>query len=126
MIRKLFYALLTISAMSCQNKKELNDAPLIAVIKLHSSESLADFEEAKKYIDVDKAYSKFANDSLTAENAWRENVTFNQRLAQDQKFTNVFKYFNYNISQIVEPSKAEVIFEAKDQNAKLKKIIYYL
>ena len=50
---------------SCDNKSK--ETPFMTVIKLQSAERNIDFEEAKKYIDVDKVYGDLGRGSLQPE-----------------------------------------------------------
>jgi len=111
-------------SMSCNNENKAN-SPLAIVVKLQAAETLADFEEAKKYIDVDKVYSNHP-DSISPEEAWKESVTFLYNLGKDKKFTNVFKYYKYDIRETIMKDKATVSFKALSRGDSIKEILYRL
>lgn len=101
------------------------ESPLAAVIKLISAEALADFDEAKKYIDVNKVYSGNV-DTLTPEQAWKDQVMFFYNMSRDKKFTNVFKYYNFNIKEEEKGDNATVVFESIHPEDSISKILYTL
>ena len=111
--------------VSC-NTKPAMESPLVTVIKLNSAESLLDFEEARKYLDVEKVYSKNKEANVSAEQAWKEYIRFGYNLGQDNKFTNAFKYHNYNIKESQSGNKGKVVFEALNSKSKIREIIYHL
>lgn len=128
MTMRRYIILIFLSALSACGKKVnvVSDSPLVVVIKLQSAESLEDFSTASKYIDTKVAYSAFANDTLSAEDAWRDIVRFNHALAQDKRFTNDFKYYQFDISEEIRMPKAQVSFRSNDVKAKLMKLTYDL
>jgi len=101
------------------------ESPLAVVIKLISAESFANFDKAKEYIDLESVYSNHP-DTLSAEQAWKNQVTFFYNLAKDNKFTNNFKYYNYNIIERQEGQTAVVIFESMDRGDRIREISYTL
>ncbi|NIG56502.1 hypothetical protein [Chitinophaga sp. Cy-1792] len=111
--------------VSCGNKIHPEESPLAIVAKLISAESLADFEEAKKFIDVEKVYANHP-DTLSAEQAWKTQVTFFYDLGRDKKFTNIFKYYNYTIKEAQNGENASVVFESKTPGDSIDRIIYKL
>jgi len=111
--------------IACNTKPNM-ESPLVTVIKLNSAESLANFEEARKYLDVEKVYSKSAEGGKSPEQAWKEYVQFNYNLGQDKKFTNIFKYYDYEIKEELHQNKAEVTFEALSSKSKIQRIVYHL
>lgn len=112
--------------VSCNTKTDM-ESPLVTVIKLNSAESLADFEEARKYIDVEKVYTKNIQGNKSPEQAWKEYVQFSYDLGQDKKFTNAFKYYNYRITESQHQNKAEVTLDAlSSSKAKIQRIVYHL
>jgi len=119
----LFLVLIFISCNSQDNK--MIDIPLITVIKLQSSEALLDFKSAKKYIDVEKVYGKYKA-SKNPQKEWKETITFFYNLGESKKNTNQFKYFKYNINTTINELHSKVYFISKDQNVKIKEIIYSL
>lgn len=101
-------------------------SPLITVINLQSAESTGDFESAKKFIDVDKVYSK-QEESNTPEESWKQMVSFFNKLGEGNKFTSCFKYYKYNISEKIDKNnKAKVVFEALAKESQIRKITYNL
>lgn len=115
---------IVLSFMSCDENK--SESLLETVIKLNSAESLGNFDEALKYIDVDRAYSKHTKEGTSADKAWREYVMFTYNLGQDNKFTSSFKYYQYNIRENQNGDSGNVIFESINKKAKIQKIIYQL
>jgi hypothetical protein len=101
------------------------ESPLTTVIKLISAESFADFEEAKKYIDIEKVYSGHT-DTLSADQAWKNQVLFFYNIGKDRKFTNNFKYYNYIIKEEQKGENAEVVFESMLHDASITEILYKL
>jgi hypothetical protein len=110
--------------MSCSELDKIN-SPLTTVIKLQSAETLANFEEAKKYIDVKKTYG-IDSPSISPEKVWRSKVLFFHNLGKDKKFTNVFKYYDYDINESINGNYASVSFISISREAKIKEIIYEL
>lgn len=123
--KSVFFSLILMVLVSCNNKTSQIESPLAIVIKLISAESLADFEEAKKYIDLEKVYSNNI-DTLTAEQAWENQVLFFYNIGKDKKFTNTFKYYNYIIREEQKGGNAEVVFESIHPGDSISKIIYKL
>lgn len=121
----LIMQLLLLTLISCHTEKKEIESPLITVIKLQSAEAFADFNAAKEYIDVKKAYT-FEGSTITPDSAWKEVVLFNYKLGQDKKFTNVFAYHDYDIEENENANKAEIIFTSKEHTSSVKKIIYKL
>lgn len=102
-----------------------SQSPIVTVIKLQSAEALMNFEEAKKYIDLNRVFEENP-ESHDVEKEWKEMVTFFYNVGNDKKFTNQFKYFNYNITETIDDSKAKVKFTPINQNNQIKEIIYSL
>lgn len=116
---------LIIIFVSCESKREnfITGTPLESVIKLQSAESLLNFEEAKKYIDLKKVF-KDNPESADVEKEWKEMITFFYNLGKDKKFTNQFEYYDYKIVQSIDKNRAEVKFIPNRKNK--KKIFYSL
>jgi hypothetical protein len=95
------------------------------VMKLQSAEAEMKFEEAKKYIDVASVFRNYPN-SQDPEREWRESVTFFYNIGNTKKFTNRFRYYNYDILESVNSNNAEVRFVATNKTAHLKEIVYSL
>ena len=111
-------------SMTCNNENKAN-SPLAVVIKLQAAETLADFEEARKYIDIEKVFSN-QPDSVNPEVAWKESVMFFYNLGQNKKFTNVFKYYKYDIHETISKDRATVSFKALSSGDIIKEILYRL
>jgi hypothetical protein len=103
----------------------MKETPIITVIKLQSSEALLNFDEAKKYIDIEEVFGKNP-ESKNPQEEWKEMVTFFYNLGNNKKFTNQFKYFNYNITETINSSKSKVKFKSINQESRIKEIIYSL
>ena len=114
------------SSVSCKGQySNMGDTPLVTVIKLQSAEALLNFEEAKKYIDLEKVFEENP-ESNDVEKEWKEMLTFFHNIGKDKKFTNQLKYFNYDIREEIKGNKAEVSFAAYNKEAHIKEIIYSL
>ena len=124
MSKYILFLSIFLTFMSC-NKNE-DESLLAIVIKLNSAESLGNFNEATKYIDIDKVYSKYVKDGKSANEIWREYVMFTYNLSQDNKFTNTFKYYQYSIRENQNGNTGVVTFESINPKAKIKKLIYKL
>lgn len=111
-------------SMACSNENKAN-SPLAVVVKLKAAETLADFEEARKYIDIEKVFSN-QPDSINPEVEWKESVMFFYNLGHDKKFTNIFKYYNYDIHETISKNRATVSFKALSSGDSIKEIIYRL
>ena len=98
---------------------------MTTVIKLQSAEALMNFDEAEKYINVEKVYSKYS-ESNNPKEEWKKMLTFLYNIGGTNKFTNQFKYFNYDIEEVVNRSVATVNFRSKNTNATIKQITYTL
>ncbi|HVY74264.1 MAG TPA: hypothetical protein VG890_05505 [Puia sp.] len=115
----------TILVGSCQYKKTSSiNPPLATVVKVNAAEAFMDFEEAKKYQDINEIYSKV--DKQNPEKAWKEMVTFFYNLSKDKKFTNQWKYYNYDITENINNKNAEVILKSKNKEALFQTITYKL
>jgi hypothetical protein len=113
--------------ISCNSKMSISNSPLVSVIKLHSSEALGDFDEAKKYQDINKLYSQYVKElSVTPERYWIDFVTANNKLGRDKKFTSQVKYFNYNIEEVINGNESKVFFNNKNKSDRVQAIIYDL
>ena len=121
----VFFILILMVLVSCNNKTSQIESPLAIVIKLISAESLADFDEAKKYIDLEKVYASHP-DTLSAEQAWKSQVLFFYNIGKDKKFTNNFKYYDYIIKEELKEKNAEVVFESIHPEDSISKIVYKL
>jgi len=123
-IRIYICVLVSFLFLSCSNNiKETNIKPLVTVINLQSAESIGDFVNARNYIDVDEVYSKYTK---SPEQEWRQMVVFFNTISKDNKFTNCFKYYKYDITEKITKNKASIIFESKNQQSQIKKITYSL
>jgi len=110
---------------SCaENKATILETPFVTVVKLVSAEQSLAFDEAKQYIDVIQVYSRLGSEN--PETDWKELLKFQYNLGKDKKFTNDFKYYDYDIEETVTDNNAVVCFKAKDINSSIKKITYGL
>jgi lipoate synthase len=100
------------------------DSPLVSVIKLISSESLGNIDVAKKYIDIESVYSEHINDSINYVELYEKQVKFKSNIDKSGKFTNQFKYYKYNINEVINKSNATVTFI--DNENQIREIIYSL
>jgi hypothetical protein len=123
--KSILFSLASMALITCETKMPQIESPLAIVTKLISAESLADFQEAKKYIDVEKVYSKY-KDTLSAEQAWKNEVLFFYNIGKDKKFTNIFRYYDYIIKEEYEGENAKVVFESIHPEQSVSKIIYTL
>jgi len=126
---KLKYLIITLAILgfSCNNNTWETNSPLVSIIKLNSAEELGDFEEAVKYQNISKLYGGYAREkSITPEAYWKAEILANNDIAKDKRFTNRIKYFNYDISENILDSNAEVIFKNKNHEARIREIIYKL
>lgn len=113
--------------ISCNSKMSISNSPLASVIKIQSSEALGDFDEAKKYQDINKLYSQYAKEvSVAPERYWIDFVTANNKLGRDKKFTSQVKYFNYNIEEVINGNESKVFFYNKNKSDRVQAIIYDL
>jgi hypothetical protein len=121
-------ALVTLAVTGCRHKNtEVQNSPLATVIKVQAAEALADTEEARKYQDIESIYGKIAREEKsTPEKAWQEYANFVSSVPNGRKFTNQFKYYNYNISESSRDGTAEVTFRDKDTTASVRTIVYRL
>ena len=113
--------------MSCGKNASSVNSPLVSIIKLQSSEVLEEFDEAKKYQDINKLYGKYAEElSVSPEKYWMDYVTSKNKLGRDKKFTNQVKYFDYNIEEFINGDESRVIFNSRDKSDRMQAIIYDL
>lgn len=125
-MKKIYILIIVTSCffISCNNVNKIN-SPLAIVIKFQAAETLIDFEQAKKYIDLNKAYSNHPK-SLNPELAWKQSVGFLYNLGKDKKFTNIFKYYEYDIRETITKDNATISFKALSSDARIKEIQYVL
>ena len=121
----LFFGAILMLFISCNHKTHQEESPLAIVIKLISAESFADIKEAKKYIDIEKVYANNV-DTLLAEETWRGQILFSYNISKDKRFTNHFKYYDYNIKETQDGKSANVVFEAKSPESIISAIVYTL
>jgi hypothetical protein len=120
---------LLLLSISCQKKleKEIDSSPFSSVVKYISAESFADTIEAKKYINIAKTFTKYVDkENPTAYKVWENQILFNNNLSEDKKYTNHFKFYNYNIKEAINGKNAKVTFTSKNSRAKIKAIEYSL
>ncbi len=110
---------------SCaENRTAILETPFVTVVKLESAEQCLAFDEAMQYIDVIQVYSKRGAENPMED--WKSFIKFQHSLGRDKKFTNTFKYFDYDIEETITSNSAVVCFKEKDINSPIKKIIYGL
>jgi len=125
-MKNLIIILLVLLSISCEEQNiSMKETPIITVVKLQSSEALLNFDEAKKYIDIEEVFGKNP-ESKNPQEEWREMVTFFYNLGNNKKYTNQFKYFNFNITETINSSKSKVKFKSINQESRIKEIIYSL
>jgi hypothetical protein len=111
--------------ISCNKKAENSNRPLETIIKLNSAEEIKNYDEAVKYIDVDKVYSRCLVDGIKPYDCWVQYVDFSYNFSkEDKKFTNRFGYYKYDIKESINGNKSTVEFISMSQ--KKKEIIYSL
>lgn len=123
-------SLLMISCSFDDSIDKRKDSPLHVVIKLLSAESVGNFEEAKKYIDIEKVFSKDPSyNNRNADSIWSEYKEYIQSMGsltdRSGKFTNCFLYYQYDISEYGRGDQFFVEFRQNDRFAR-KRILYTL
>jgi hypothetical protein len=106
------------------NKFKGQETALITVIKLISAEEQANFDIAQNFIDINRVYKDIPENKRKS--SWNEFVLFNKNLGKDKKFTNSFKYYDYEINENIKANHAEVIFTSIILSSKIKSIVYHL
>ncbi len=109
----------------CEKKQLNNETPFMAIVKLLSAEQTLNFEEARKYIDVNQVYSKYP-ESRNPEMEWMELLRSNYNLGKDPKFSNSINFYKYNIKEFISGENAVVSLKSKKSNSHIKEIIYKL
>jgi hypothetical protein len=110
-----------------KKQESVNSTPFAVVVKYISAENFVDTLEARKYINISKVYSKYIDkENPTANKVWENQILFNQSLNNDKKFTNHFKFYNYDFEEVIKNKDAKVIFFSKKESAKIKSIEYSL
>ncbi|OYU79340.1 MAG: hypothetical protein CFE23_14640 [Flavobacterium sp. BFFFF1] len=128
-MKKICLALIILQFYSCEMSKKINvdSTPLSTVVKFISSESFIDTVEAKKYIDIEKVYSKYIdNENASAQKVWENRIAFLSNLSNDKKFTPHFKFYNYTISEQNSKKISKITFTSKRPNEGIKAIEYSL
>jgi len=123
--------------ISCRSIHFSRESPLACVIKLHSAEESLSFEIAKKYIDIRKVYGTLDTNNKSAEDIWKEYLSFNYSLGTSKKFINKFLYHKYKIIEKRDKNRSFVEFislngkksityslEIVDEKWKVVKIVY--
>ncbi|MEC3875554.1 hypothetical protein [Chryseobacterium salviniae] len=106
------------------NEYKSQEKPLITVIKLISAEEQADFDIALNYIDINKVYQDIPKNKRKS--TWEEFVAFNRNIGKDKKFTNSFKYYDYDVKESINKNSSNVEFVSKIPSSKIKSIVYHL
>lgn len=127
---KFKYLIPLLVLFSCQNhenKEIIPPSPLVVVIKYISAENCGDTIEAKKYIDIEKTFHSYIDSqNVNAHAVWINQMVFLNNLGNDKKYTNNFKFHNYEFVQEIKDRKAKITFVAKKQKAKIQSIEYTL
>ena len=111
---------------SCKQKAKVSENPLSSVIKLFSAEEDKNFDEAIKFIDVDRVYSDCKQDKKTPMECWKEGINLSYNMGQTSKFTNRFKYHDYKISESINGEKAKVEFAPIKKESGMKTMVLEL
>ena len=121
-----FQLIIILSLIRCKDVSK--EGPLAVVIKLIDSEENLDFEEARKYIDLNSVYGSLTNgDNSSHDDIWKEFLETKYNVGKMKKFSNKFKYRNFIIIESIKSNEfAEVSFSAKNKGAKIQKILYEL
>ncbi|RXM49626.1 MULTISPECIES: hypothetical protein [unclassified Chryseobacterium] len=106
------------------NNFKSQETPLITVVKLISAEEQVDFDVARNYININKVYKDIPENKRKS--TWEEFVTFKKNLGKDKKFTNSFKYYDYNIRESINENSSKVEFMSTIPSSKIQSIIYHL
>ncbi len=85
---------------SCRKSITNVDTPFMTVVKLLASEQNLNYDEARKYIDVNLVYSAYPN-SIDPAKEWKELLLFNNNLAKDHKFSNSIDFSKYEIEEVI-------------------------
>jgi hypothetical protein len=97
----------------------------VIVVKFQAAESLGDIKEALKFINSDKFFS--GNETVYhSQKEWEDWVLFTNAVGENKKFTNVFKYYDYDITEQTSGAKSFLCFNSLEQKAKVKTIKYKL
>lgn len=125
-MKNLIIITLAFMTLGCKGQVDAKkESPLATVIKLQSAEALMNLDEAEKYIDVEKVYARYS-ESNNPKEEWKKMLSFLYNIGGTNKFTNQFKYFNYDIEQVINESNATVSFISIDKDACIKQITYTL
>jgi hypothetical protein len=109
---------------SCIKVEKNLNSPLVSVIKYQSATIFVDIDEANKYADLIRIYSELNLNKKEIQELWKKTyISFKKLADKDKKFTNIYKYYDYNITEITNTKVATVIFEDKFNK---EKIFYYL
>src|ERR1700759_4244877 len=97
----LLLVVIMVLLVCCRIRKmETLNSPLVTVIKVHAAEALLDFDEAKKYEDVNKIYKDLADSNASPEDCWRNYMTpLNEARKCSKISTNQRQYFEFAISE---------------------------
>ena len=130
-MKNIFYYLipfvLIFSNCKMGNNPGNYNSPLAVVIKLNAAEELRNFDEAKKYQNIQSIYGEIAKkESKDPEKLWHDMVDFFYNISRGSKFTNLIVYYNYNIREVIDNNNAEVILIAKNSKDNIKSINYTL
>ncbi len=105
---------------SCIKEDKISNSPLVSVIKYQSATTFVNIDEANKYADLIRIYSKLNLNKKEIQKLWKKTYrSFKELTDRDKKFTNIYKYYDYNIIEIINNTKAKVIFENKFNHEKI-------
>lgn len=117
---------LFILLLSCDSVKIPSESPLAVVIKLNSAELNASLETANKFIDVNKVYARYSNDSTTANQVWASRVELKRKLnAMESKTTGEILYYDFEITENIGKTESTVTF-IESEVTPAKRIVYKL
>jgi len=118
-----YIVILALTLFSCVSNRVTNmETPFVTVVKLMSAESSLAFDKAEEYMDVEQVYSKLGSENPEAD--WKEGYKILHNLSLcDEKVTNVFKYYNYDIEENITGNNAIVFLKDKRDNSSIKYIL---
>jgi tRNA A37 methylthiotransferase MiaB len=126
-MKKSFLILLIICSCQKEKNKDINKSPFGIVVKFITAESFMDTIEAKKYINIERVYSKFIDkENTTAQKVWESKLMFSYNLSRDKKFTNHFGFYEYEFEETMNNDKSSILFTDKNKKASIESIEYLL
>ena len=119
----MIFFVMSFNFPSCCVQKKV-DSPFLSIVKLNEAEQCKNYKIAQKYIDVKSVYSSVGSEQPEVD--WKAKIDFFYNLSKDKRFSNHFGYDNFDIYQIKRRNSAKVIFESKNKNESLIKLVYVL